>query len=134
MTSQFKYTIFSYIEKKTRGNTMTNKLTKFHENLLNAFSIANKNIRSRISGEVRDNELVVTIRKEKQGLCNCINAYIISVRPTKTHQMLIEEIMVGYDAEGSPWSDHMGGTIVDCSSLNVQGAIEKIVAKMNEFV
>ena len=113
---------------------MANKLTKFHENLLSAFSIANKNILNRISGDVRDNELVVTIRKEKQGLCNCINSYIISVRPAKTHQMMIEEVMVGYDSEGSSWSDHMGGTIVDCTGLNVQGAIEKIVAEMNELV
>lgn len=113
---------------------MANKLTKFHENLLNAFGKANKKILDRIHSEICDNELVVTVRTEKQGLCNCINAYIITVRPAKTHQMLIEEVMVGYDSEGSPWSDHMGGTIVDCSSLNVQGAIEKIVAKMNEFV
>lgn len=65
---------------------MANKLTKFHENLLNAFSIANKNIFNRISGDVHDNELVVTICKEKQGLCNCINASIITVRPVKTHR------------------------------------------------
>ena len=134
MTAQFKYTIFTYVEKKTRGNTMANTLTKFHENLLNAFSVANKTIFNRISGDVRDNELVVTIRKEKQGLCNCINSYIISVRPDKRHQMLIEEVMVGYDSEGSPWSDHIGGTIVDCTGLNVQGAIEKIVTEMNELV
>ena len=134
MTAQFKYAIFTYVEKKTIGNTMANKLSKFYENLLNAFSIANKNILNRISGDVRDNELVVTIRKEKQGLCNCINSYIISVRPDKRHQMLIEEIMIGFEDEGSPWSDHMGCTIVDCSGLNVQGAIEKIVDGMNEHI
>ena len=113
---------------------MTNKLTKFHENLLSAFSVANKNIFNRISGDVRDNELVVTIRSEKPGLRNCINASIITVHPVKTHQMMVEEIMVGFDSEGSPWSDHMGGTIVDCSGLNVQGAIEKIVDGMNEHI
>lgn len=48
--------------------------------------------------------------------------------------MKIEEVWVGYDAEGSCWSDHMGGTIVDCSGLNVQGAIEKIVDGMNEHI
>ena len=134
MTAQFKYAIFTYVEKKTIGNTMANQLIKFHENLLNAFFIANKNILNRISGDVRDNELVVTIRKEKQGLCNCINASIITVRPVKTHQMMIEEVMVGYDSEGYRWSDHKGSTIVDCSGLNVQGAIEKIVDGMNEHI
>lgn len=113
---------------------MANKLYHFHKNLLIAFGKANLIILDRIHGEIRDNELVVTIRSEKQGSCNCINASILSVRPAKTHQMLIEEVMVGYDSEGSNWSDHMGGRIVDCSGLNVQGAIEKIVAGMNEFV
>lgn len=113
---------------------MANTLSKFYEKLVIAFGTANKKIIDRIHCKIRTNELVVTIRSEKQSLCNRINASIISVRPAKTHQMMVEEIMVGFDSEGSPWSDHMGGTIVDCSGLNVQGAIEKIVAKMNEFV
>lgn len=113
---------------------MANKLAQFHEKLIIAFGTANKKILDRIHCEIRGSELVVTIRSEKQGLCNCINASIISVRPSKTHQMMIEEVMVGYDDEGSPWSDHMGGTIVDCSGLNVQGAIEKIVDGMNEHI
>ena len=113
---------------------MANTLSKFYEKLVIAFGTANKKILDRIHCEISTNELVVTIRSEKQGLCNCINASIISVRPSKTHQMMIEEIMVGFDSEGSPWSDHMGGTIVDCSGLNVQGAIEKIVDGMNEHI
>ena len=113
---------------------MANTLSKFYEKLVIAFGTANKKILDRIHCEIRPNELVVTIKTEKHGSCNCINASIISVRPAKTHQMLIEEVMVGYDSEGSPWSDHMGGTIVDCSGLNVQGAIEKIVDGMNEHI
>lgn len=113
---------------------MANTLSKFYEKLVIAFGTANKKILDRIHCEIREKELVVTIRSEKQGLCNCINASIISVRPAKTHQMMVEEIMVGFDSEGSPWSDHMGGTIVDCSGLNVQGAIEKIVDGMNEHI
>ena len=113
---------------------MANTLSKFYEKLVIAFGTANKKILDRIHCEISTNELVVTIRSEKQGLCNCINASIISVRPSKTHQMMIEEIMVGFDSEGSPWSDHMGGTVVDCSGLNVQGAIEKIVDGMNEHI
>lgn len=46
--------------------------------------------------------------------------------------MLIEEILVGYDGEGSPWSDHMGGVIVDCTCLKTKGAIDKIVEKFIE--
>lgn len=113
---------------------MANTLSKFYEKLIIAFGTANKKILDRIHCEIREKELVVTIRSEKQGLCNCINASIISVRPSKTHQMMIEEIMVGYDSDGSRWSDHMGGTIVDCTGLNVQGAIEKIVDGINEHI
>lgn len=113
---------------------MTNTLNKFYEKLVIAFGTANKKILNRIHCEISDSELVVTIRCEKQGKCKCINESIISVHPAKTHQMMVEEIMVGFDSEGYPWSDHMGGTIVDCSGLNVQGAIEKIVDGMNEHI
>ena len=113
---------------------MANTLNKFYEKLIIAFGAANKKILDRIHCEISDSELVVTIKTEKQGSYNCINESIISVRPAKTHQMRIEEVMVGYDSEGYPWSDHMGGTIVDCSGLNVQGAIEKIVDGMNEHI
>lgn len=113
---------------------MTNTLNKFYEKLVIAFGTANKKILDRIHCEICDSELVVTISREKQGNCKCINESIISVHPAKTHQMMVEEIMVGFDSEGYPWSDHMGGTIVDCSGLNVQGAIEKIVDGMNEHI
>ena len=113
---------------------MANTLNKFYEKLVIAFGTANKKILNRIHCEISDSELVVTIRSEKQGNCKCINESIISVHPAKTHQMMVEEIMVGFDSEGYPWSDHMGGTIVDCSGLNVQGAIEKIVDGMNEHI
>lgn len=113
---------------------MANTLSKFYEKLIIAFGTANKKILDRIHCEIRDSELVVIIKSEKQGSYNCINASVISVRPSKTHQMMVEEIMVGFDSDGYHWSDHMGGTIVDCSGLNVKGAIEKIVAGMNEHI
>ena len=113
---------------------MANKLTQFHEKLLVAFGKANKTMLDRIHGEIRGNELVVTVRSKKQGLINCINASILTVHPGKTHQMEIEEVMVGYDSEGSRWSDHMGGNIIDCTGKNVGEAINLIVAKMNEKV
>ena len=113
---------------------MANTLNKFYEKLIIAFCIANKKILDRIHCEIRDSELVVIIKSEKQGSYNCINASVISVRPTKIHQMMVEEIMVGFDSDGYHWSDHMGGTIVDCSGLNVQCAIEKIVDGMNEHI
>ena len=113
---------------------MANTLNKFYEKLIIAFGIANKKILDRIHCEIRDSELVVIIKSEKQGSYNCINASVISVRPAKIHQMMVEKIMVGFDSDGYHWADHMGGTIVDCSGLNVQCAIEKIVDGMNEHI
>ena len=77
MTDDLKVSILT--TKKQRGNIMANTLSKFYEKLVIAFGTANKKILDRIHCEIRTNELVVTIRREKQGFCNCINASVISV-------------------------------------------------------
>ena len=46
---------------------MANTLNKFYEKLIIAFGIANKKILDRIHCEIRDSELVVIIKSEKQG-------------------------------------------------------------------
>ena len=113
---------------------MANTLSKFYEKLSTAFTTSNKNIINRISCQEYDNELIIEINNKKQGLIKCINSKLLKIKPFEKHKMKIEEVWVGYDADGSCWSDHMGGTIVDCSGLNVQGAIEKIVNGMNEHI
>lgn len=109
-------------------------LTKFYEKLSTAFTTSNKNIIKRISCQEYDKELVIEIKKEKQGLIKYINSKLLSIKPFEKHKMIIEEIWVGYDAEGSSWSDHMGGHIIDCTGKNVDEAIDLIVTKMNELV
>lgn len=42
------------------------------------------------------------------------------------HVLDVDEIWVGYDAEGCDWSDNMGGIRIDCNGLNCAGAIQKI--------
>lgn len=84
------------------------------------------------STSVNNDELIVNIRTDR-GIRNCINIHEYTIFPCRTHQMLIEEIWVGYDGEGSPWSDHMGGVIVDCNGLKTKGAIDKIVEKFIEM-
>ena len=85
------------------------------------------------SARVDHDRLIVNIRTYR-GIRNCINIHQYTIFPCRTHQMLIEEIWVGYDGEGSPWSDHMGGVIVDCTGLKSKGAIDKIVEKFIEKV
>lgn len=83
------------------------------------------------SARVDHDRLIVNIRTDR-GIRNCINIHQYTIFPCSTHQMLIEEIWVGYDGEGSPWSDCMSGVIVDCTDLKSKGAIDKIVEKFIE--
>lgn len=83
------------------------------------------------SARVDHDRLIVNIRTVR-GIRNCINIHQYFIFPCRTHQMFIEEIWVGYDGEGSPWSDHMGGVIVDCTDLKSKGAIDKIIEKFIE--
>ena len=96
----------------------------------NATLIENLNIDST---SVDHDRLIVNIRTDR-GIRNCINIHEYTIFPCRTHQMLIEEIWVGYDGEGSPWSDHMGDLTVDCTGLKSKGAIDKIVEKFIEKV
>lgn len=120
---------------KTIGTTMA-KCSKFQSQLLEAFKNANPKKHNRMYGEVFDDSLIVTIRKEKEGHINCVNSTTLTIRPfaKKPHTMEIDEIWYGYDGEGSRWSDHMGGCLVDCTGMNVQGAINAILAEMNKRV
>lgn len=83
------------------------------------------------STSVNNDQLTINIRTDR-GVCNCINIHHYIIWPSETHQMMIEEIFIGYDGKGSPWSYHMGGVIVDCTGLKSKGAIDKIVEKFIE--
>ena len=107
-------------------------LEMFLEELCTAIeNVAVKNNLKVDSARVDNDRLIVNIRTDR-GIRNCINIHQYFIFPCGTHQMLIEEIWVGYDGEGSPWSDHMGGVIVDCTGLKSKGAIDKIVEKFIE--
>lgn len=83
------------------------------------------------STSVDNDQLTINIRTDR-GVCNCINIHQYIIWPCKTHQIMIEEIFIGYDGEGYPWSDHMGGLTVDCNGLKIKGAIDKIAEKFIE--
>lgn len=83
------------------------------------------------SARVDNNQLIVNIRTDR-GVCNCINIHHYIIWPSETHQMMIEEIFIGYDGKGYPWSYHMGCLTVDCNGLKTKGAIDKIVEKFIE--
>lgn len=79
--------------------------------------------------------MVIAIDNEKQGTTHCINAMMLYISPIeKKNHLQLNEIWVGYDSEGFPWSDHMGGQDIDCTGKNVEEAINLVVTKLNERV
>lgn len=104
-------------------------LEMFLEELCTAIeNVAVENNLNVDSARVDNDQLIVNIRTDR-GVSNCINIHQYIIWPCETHQMMIEEIWIGYDEAGYPWSDHMGGLTVDCKALKTKGAIEKIVEK-----
>lgn len=63
-----------------------------------------------------------------------ISNFILKVHAANVaHNIDVDEIWVGVDEEGDAWSDNMGGVRIDCTDLNVNAAIEKIVDRMLDF-
>lgn len=107
-------------------------LEMFLEELCSAVkNAAVKNNLNVDSTSVDNDQLTINIRTDR-GVCNCINIHHYIILPSETHQIMIEEIFIGYDGEGHPFSDYMGGLTVDCNGLKIKGAIDKIVEKFIE--
>lgn len=83
------------------------------------------------STSVDNDQLTINIRTDN-GTRYCINSHRFIFSPCDKHEMMIEEIWIGYDKEGYPWSDVMDGLTVDCNGLKIKGAIDKIVEKFIE--
>jgi len=115
------------------------ELKIFFENLAAAFVVSytkTPDVIKRMGSRIDDNEMDITIRREKQGLRQCINATVIEIRPdaNKKHHIHLKEIWVGYDAEGYHWSDAMRARLVDCTGLTINQAIDHIVAEIKEMI
>ncbi len=85
-----------------------------------------------VDGSCVDNDQLTLNIRTGNGTCHCINSHRFIFWPCDKHEMMIEEIWIGYDSEGYPWSDHMGGLTVDCNGLKTKGAIDKIAEKFIE--
>lgn len=114
------------------------ELKNFFEHLAAAFVVSytkTPDVIKRMGSRIDDDEMAITIRREKQGLRDCINATVIEIHPdaNKKHHMLCQETWVGYDAEGYHWSDTMRGRLVDCTGLTIDQAIDRIVAEAKEM-
>ena len=115
------------------------ELKNFFEHLAAAFVVSytkTPDVIKRIGAKIDEDATEITIRREKQGLRDCINATVIKIHPdaNKKHHMLCQEIWVGYDAEGYHWSDAMRGRLVDFTGLTTNQALDHIVAEIKEMI
>ena len=115
------------------------ELKNLFVNLAAAFVVSytkTPDVIKRMGARIDDDEMAITIRREKQGLRDCINATVIEIRPdaNKNHHMHLQEIWVGYDAEGHHWSDAMQGRLVDCTGMTKDQVIDMIVAEAKEMI
>ena len=115
------------------------ELKNFFVNLATAFATSyakTPEVIKRMYSKIDDDKMRIMIRREKQGLRDCINATVIEIHPdaNKNHHMHLQEIWVGYDAEGHHWSDATQGCLVDCAGLTKDQAIDMIVAEAKEMI
>ena len=78
------------------------------------------------------NALILKFDSQTPGVCNCVNTKCLAIHPTndKPHHLLVDEVWVGFDGEGSPWSDHMGGKDIDCTGMTFQSSIDHVVKEI----
>lgn len=76
--------------------------------------------------------MTITFKSENPGKYNCINEKLLAIHPAtdKPHHLLVEEVWVGFDGDGSPWSDHMGGKDIDCTGMTFQSSIDHVVKEI----
>lgn len=107
-------------------------MEQFNKNLATAFAVAHKDIIKRLAANAFGDTLHLTVRREKEGHINCINASVFTIKPaSKPHCIDLHEVWIGYDQEGFRWSDSMGGKIIDCTGLKIDPAIDLIVSEIN---
>lgn len=116
------------------------KIENYLEQLATAFAVEffkQKRMYNLSKGNSYDhNALILKFDSQTPGVRSCINTKCLTIHPTKDtpHHISIGEVWVGFDGEGSPWSDHMGGVDLDCTGLTFQSSIDYIVKKiMVEF-
>lgn len=100
------------------------EINEFYKNLATKLTPANVNSKMKINVYFDAVELEWPVENQLK------KTIVIHSDKNVKHRMNVDEIRVGEDSEGSPWSDHMGGLIIDCAGMNCQTAIDTIVRKI----
>lgn len=112
------------------------KIENYFEQLATAFAVEfhKQKHMYNVSKEIGydRSSLVLKFDSKTQCDCNCINSKYLAIRLIEgiPHHISIGEVWVGFDGEGSRWSDHMGGVVLDCTGLTVQSSIDYIVKQI----
>ena len=101
-------------------------LNKFFSELANELKPVNVNSKMKINIYYNAVELEWPVENELK------KTLVIRPDEKTAHHMNVDEIWVGEDSEGSPWSDNMGGLRIDCTGMNCENAIGTIVKKIRE--
>ena len=100
------------------------EMNEFYKNLATKLTPANVNSKMKINVYFDAVELEWPVENQLK------KTVLIRADKNVKHRMSVDEIWIGEDSEGSPWSDHMGGLIIDCNGMNCQTAIDTIVRKV----
>ena len=76
--------------------------------------------------------LTIAFKSENPGKFSCVTEKLLTIHPdiSKPHHLLVEEVWIGLDCEGSPWFDHMGGYDIDCTGMTFQSSIDHVVKEI----
>lgn len=76
--------------------------------------------------------LTIAFKSKNPGKFSCVTEKLLTIHPdtSKPHHLLVEEVWIGFDSEGSLWSDHMGGNDIDCTGMTFQSSIDHVVKEI----
>ena len=108
------------------------KLIEFLEKV--EAGLRDKHAKNKFDTDYQNDVLILCFKSKKQGTRHCINSKQVYIHPDmkREHHMETDEIWVGFDEGGYPWSDHMGGRSIDCTGMKSSDAIKKIVDQVYE--
>ena len=111
------------------------KIDNYFEQLATAFAVeyvVRTHMYNLVIGKECSGCLYLTFRSPEQKTSACVNAKQLYIHPTKekAHHLDIDEIWIGFDGEGSQWSDHMGGREIDCTGMTFQSSIDHMVKEI----
>lgn len=111
-----------------------NKMNNYFEQLATAFAVEyfKRTHIYKIHQHHNEIQLNLYFDAEAPGKSNCINTKTLTISKSerKPHHLIVDEVWFGFDGDGSPWSDHMGGKDIDCTGFTFQSSIDHVIKEI----